>query len=242
MNCDWAFPFWANHLLETPRLDFLCFCSTSLPLASIRRVWLTISRLYPLALYKLAVNIISAASFFFWKILRKFFRKVENRTQGCWVRSGNATSVLCCFQVDFKSKGYLRYAELLRPVRLVSEGLPYWTRLGGGRTCLRHLNPLPRCWASSWASAAWRRSCAGPWRWPSSAGPCRQTGIARTCTSGTSACHRCRSGSCHLGLKLINHYVLHFYSHTKGSASIYDACTCRVWRESPLSGIEELHK
>ena len=68
------------------RINVNSFSSTSLPLASTRWVRLTLSSLGLLLYVVPSVNLSN--------IKRKIRGNVENWTQGCWVRSRNATYVL----------------------------------------------------------------------------------------------------------------------------------------------------
>ena len=69
-----------RQLSKMLKVHFHLFCSTSLPLASTRRVQLTLSSLC------LSIELSN--------IKRKVLWNAENQTWGCWVRSKYATSVL----------------------------------------------------------------------------------------------------------------------------------------------------
>ena len=62
------------------------FCRASSPLSSSRWVLLTLSILCPLFLAVPSINLSK---------IKIILGNAENQTQGCWVRSKNATSVLC---------------------------------------------------------------------------------------------------------------------------------------------------
>ena len=69
--------------------EFKLFCSTSLPLTSTR--WF--DQHFSSFPHSKCRRLISAT--FRMTLFRKTVGNSENRTRGCWVRSANATSVLC---------------------------------------------------------------------------------------------------------------------------------------------------
>ena len=71
------------------------FCSTNLPLVSTRSSLLTLSSLYPLFWALLSINLSN--------IERKILGSTENQLSGCWLRSKNATPVLCSLPNHYHS-------------------------------------------------------------------------------------------------------------------------------------------
>ena len=103
------------------------FCGTSLPLASTRWVWLTLSSLYPRFCAVTSINLSN--------IKRKILGNAENQTQGCWVRS--KCTVLCSphwLQTTLRVREANQTRKWLNwvvvptsvPVQLCKYFLPHW--------------------------------------------------------------------------------------------------------------------
>ena len=81
-----------KNILFNSHMFVIFFCSTSLPLASTRWVCRTIKLGTVHSLSSALLINLSATSN--WFLQENVLGNTENRTQGCWVRRTNATSVL----------------------------------------------------------------------------------------------------------------------------------------------------
>ena len=93
-------------LKKLRRAEF--FCSTRLPLASTR--WFDQLLKLSTLLEEQSINLSNIKHEYFFRydssenIFGKILGNAENRTRGCWVRSANATSVLCLLHLNQKMK------------------------------------------------------------------------------------------------------------------------------------------